>query len=157
MNRRKGAILVEALVGASILVVFISALALAHQTFLVRSSMSIEQTQASLLAEEGVEIIKYLRDKDWGSHFVGAGANGPYSFAWDQEWTTTTPNVYIDEKFLRTYTSEIVKRNASFNIASVGTDDPNTRKVTVSVDWLRKGATTTRTMSTYITNIHYGE
>jgi hypothetical protein len=153
MNKKSGMILAEVLVGASILVVFISSLVLAQQTFLNQSSKSIERVQSALLAEEGIEAIKHLRDKSWSLYF-GPESNGTHNLIWDNDWSTSSTPEIIDDKFYRNFTIENGLRN-NFNIVeSGGTSDPNTKKITVNISWLYKDATTTRTMSTYITNIH---
>ena len=147
-------ILAEVVVGAAILVVFISGLVLSQKIFITQSSMAIERAQAALIAEEGIEIVKHFRDESWDA-FYGPGSNGTYGFAWDTNWATTSSAEVIDDKFFRSFSVEDVSRDGSFNIVtSGGTVDPNTKKITVTVEWSRSGATTTKTMATYITNIH---
>ncbi len=159
MNARKGMVLAEALVGASVLIVFISALVLAQRIFIAQSSMSIDKTQSALLAEEGIEVAKFLRDENWANIACASTTCGPYGLQWDTTWSTTTSAEIIDEKFYRTLTIDrVCRNNSTFAIASscsgAVTNDPNTKKVTISVSWSRNNATTTKTMATYLTNFH---
>lgn len=151
VNTKRGIGLVEALVGASILTIIVVALIFAYQAFLVQSFTTIEQTQASFLAEEGIEAVKYLRDADWSNI-----SDGTYGLSWDSGWQLVPSGTWIDETFLRSISIEPVRRNASTGtIDPAGSLDSNTKKVSVSVEWMRGGSTTTKTMSTYITNFHH--
>ncbi|MEK7066025.1 MAG: hypothetical protein AAB965_00445, partial [Patescibacteria group bacterium] len=80
----------------------------------------------------------------------------PYSLAFvNSMWTSTTTGYgrYIDGDFDRTFVLSNVYRNSSDSIASSGTLDSGTKKLVVSVSYRTLLGTTTKTMSTYITNL----
>jgi len=111
--------------------------------------------QASLLLEEGLETARFLRDASWAN--VSVPATGTtYYLTWSgTNWaTSTTANVYVDGRFERTLRLDDVYRDGSDDIVpSGGTLDVGTRKATVTVSWWDRTATSTRTISTYLTNI----
>lgn len=144
MSTNRGISLIELLVGASILTIVMVSLVVVFQSFLVSSFSSTEKVQASLLAEGGIEAVKYIRDADWanisdGTHYL------TYSGGWS--FTNTQEAVGI---FDRSVLVEAVSRDSSDRIASSGTNDPGTKKITITVGW-ESGS---ESIETYITNIH---
>lgn len=152
----QGLSLVELLVGASILSIFIVSLVVVFQNFLVQSFNSVERVQASYLLEEGVEAVKALRDENWDENIDGLTFGNTYYLEYVSNlWTpTATQPELIDGVFDRSFILEAVERDGSDVIADSGTVDPNTVKVSVFVSWSQGTATTTRTLETYITNFH---
>ncbi len=150
----KGSGLVEVIVGASILSVisltFFGTLSILSR-FHERDMLSIK---GGLLAEEGLEAIRYIKGSGWSHLSTLTPGNVYYTTLSASSWgVTTTPEV-IDGLFYRTFTIEQVQRNASDDIvASGGTLDPNILLSNVSVAWSNRGATTTITYKTYVTNI----
>ena len=62
--------------------------------------------------------------------------------------------MYVDNIFERIFTIENVGRDANDDIiGSGGINDPDTKKIVVSVSWRGRNGTTTESMSTYITNL----
>jgi prepilin-type N-terminal cleavage/methylation domain-containing protein len=151
---QKGFSLIEVVVSASVLSVFIVSIVVVFQTLLVYSSTTIKHTQASFLAEEGLEAVKSMRDQDWDTHIASLSSGTTYYLQYGSVWTSTQTPQYVDS-FLRSFTIENVSRDGGGSIVdSGGTNDPNTKKVTATVEWFYKNATSTRTLSTYITNLH---
>ena len=69
-------------------------------------------------------------------------------------WKATSTIYTIDSIFDRTFKLYSVNRDSNGRVVlNGGTLDSNTRELTVSVSWRLKGATTTKVLSTYITNI----
>jgi len=153
-----GFALVEIVIGSAIIVTAILSLISVYNTYLLHALSNSKNIQAGLLLEEGVEAVKFLRDKGWTTYIQPLSSNTTYYLSWNSGlsmWTSSsTPVPYIDNKFLRTFVLEDVKRNGSDQIASSGTTDPGTKKLTVTVAYTTTGsATSTKTMSTYITNL----
>ncbi len=100
-------------------------------------------------------MVKGLRDASWTGNIASQTNDTPYYLDFvNSAWALTTTLLLIDSKFSRTVTFSAVGRNSSSDIvASGGTSDPNTRKVTVVVSWPLGGITATRSIETYITNI----
>lgn len=119
---------------------------------------SLNKTRANFIAEEGLEALRFLRDKSWSANLGGLAAGTTYylSFATTTStWSIGTLGSEIDNLFLRKVTVENVSRNSSDDIVnSGGTQDPDTKKINVSVEWLERGATTTlTTVSTYLSDL----
>lgn len=110
--------------------------------------------QSSFLAEEGIEAVKFMRDSSWSSNISTLSPGTSYTLVFDgTTWKATTTLAFIDSRFDRRVSVENVFRDVSGNIAASGTADPNTKKVLVSVSWLKDTATTTRQITTYVSNI----
>lgn len=152
-RNKRGVGLVEVVIGVGIFVVIIVSLLGMHR-FLVWFSGTTSQTvKAYYLLEESLEVARVLRDANWQT-FSALSSDTPYYIvfsggAWQ---ATTTPSV-IDSTFYRTITFSDVYRDATDDIAESGTLDQNTRLVTATVSWKRVNATTTKTLSAYLTNI----
>ncbi len=153
-KRKNGFGLVEIIVGSALISATLFALlgVAANATRLSRETARV--TQASFLAEEGVEAAKTIRDQGWSSNIapLATGVTHYLEFATTTWRATTTPEV-INDIFYRSFTLAAVNRNASDDIAVSGTNDPDTLKVTVTVWWIGgRRATTTEEVTTYITN-----
>lgn len=152
--KQRGFGLVEMLVGASVLSVSLLGISSFFQKTLEVSSLTQSAVQGDYLLEEGVEVVKLLRDAGYASNIAKLSTTTPTYLVWNgTNWATSSTNTFIDGKFERKITIAEVKRNASEDISETGTLDPQTRLVTVSVAWNVKGATTTKTIQTYLTNI----
>ena len=152
---QKGFGLVEIIIGAAILATTLLAVSFFFQRAVVISRSTGELVQASFLAEEGIEVLRFLRDEKWEnlSSGITPGTNYYLSFS-GSSWATTTTNVFVDGVFERKFSIENVNRDGNDDITtSGGTLDPNIKLITVSVSWFDRGATTTHTVSTYLTNI----
>lgn len=109
--------------------------------------------QAAFLAEEGIEAMKFLRDGNW-INISGLTLDTDYMLNFDgTKWSTSTAPFLIDSKFDRRIRLASVERDITGDIVSTGTVDPGSRKLTVSVSWQRDGATTTKTIVTYLNDI----
>jgi prepilin-type N-terminal cleavage/methylation domain-containing protein len=112
-------------------------------------------TVAVNLAEEGIEAVRGLRDESWSTN-INSLTSGTdyYPVVSGDKWSlSTTDPGPIENLFTRTLTVEAVSRDAaSGDIASGGTSDPNTKKVTAKVAWLESGRNNEVVLTTYITN-----
>ncbi len=153
---KKGVSLVEVIIAVSIISLGFVVVAQAYVTLVKVSLANTKKIQGALIAEEGMEAIRGIRDISWSSKIANLSVNTKYYFAFSTTtnlWTSTSTLGYVDGTFARSFTLQNVYRNGSSNIASSGTLDPNIKKVVVSVAWQDKSATTTKTISTYLTNI----
>lgn len=154
IQKQRGFGLVEMLIGAAVLSTSLLGISSFFQKTLEVSSLTQSAVQGDYLLEEGVEVVKLFRDAGYANKIAKLSTTTPTYLAWDgTNWATSTTNVFVDGKFERKINVSEVKRNASEDISETGTLDPSTRLVAVSVAWNIKGATTTRTIQTYITNI----
>jgi len=152
-SKESGVVLVEAIVVASILLIVATGLIFANIAYITSASFTLSSTKATFLAQEGVEVVKYIRTSGWedGIENLTDGTTYYLSFS-PTAWATTTTQEIVDGKFYRSFVVEEVLRDVNDDIASSGTADSNTKKLTVDVSWLGKTGTTTRTIQTYITN-----
>ena len=152
---RRGFSLVEVVVAVSVIALALVALTTGFNRFLRSELDNTTDIKAILLLEEGMEITRLFRDDSYNSSLNIFTINTPYYFSFNNgAWSaTTTPQTYIDGLFDRQFSLSSVYRDSNNDIASLGTIDVNTKKVTVSVSYSLHGATTTRLLSAYFTNL----
>ncbi|MBI3632752.1 MAG: hypothetical protein HY226_00515 [Candidatus Vogelbacteria bacterium] len=153
-NKKKGAGIIEVIVGLAIVMVGIFALIRTYGYYLKFGLLHKYDVQASLLLEEGVEAVKLLRDTGWSSKISGLTVDSTYRLAFvNSSWTATTTKKYVDGIFDRTFTLSNVYRNSNDDISASGTLDPGTKKLVVAVAYRNGQSTTTKSISAYITNL----
>ncbi len=154
-NYKNGFALVELIVASAIISVTTFALISAGQKGIVLSERALHQTQASYLLEEGAEAVKSIRDAAW-SNISGLTVGTTYYLSYNTStnvWSlSATPNT-IDSLFTRTVVLSAVTRDSNDDIASSGTPDSYTKKVTVTVSWPSSEGTVSKTLLLYITDI----
>lgn len=153
-SNNRGTGVIEVIIGSAIILIGIFSIIKTYNYYLRFALSHRYDIQATLLAEEGVEAVKLLRDKGWSENISTLIPGVAYSLAFiNSSWTSTTSVNLIDGKFSRTFTVSEVYRGGDDRISSSGVLDQNTRKVAVSVAVRNNFGTTTKTISTYITNI----
>ncbi len=155
-NQKSGIGLVEVVVGAGILSVAGVTLFLTYGLYVQRASVAPRPIQASFLLDEGMEVMRLTRDQNWNSILgLQVGTNYTPSFnASTSAWSLTTTISPVDNIFYRTIQVANVNRGATSDIVSSGgTLDTNTKKITVSVSWWNDGATTTKQLVGFLTNL----
>ena len=154
--RASGFGLVEIVVVAGLLAISGVAMMSAYNTILVNSLQSLYSTKAAFLAEEGLEAVRLLRDDGWSSNVAALSSGTTYWPVFSTStgrWQAGTDPVFIDGLFERSFRLADVYRNGDGDLADTGALDSNAKKVTVSVSWRRGQATTTKTITTYLTNL----
>jgi hypothetical protein len=156
---KKGSGIVEILVGVFIFTIVLGSLIIASNMYLSGASENLRSAKGSYLAEEGIEAVKIMRDTSWDT-ISALSTTTNYYLSWDNSsstWKSTITATTTDSIFIRTFRLYPVYRNSdgksTTTIASGYTVDLYTKIVTVSVSWKNKNATTTKTLSTYITDI----
>lgn len=153
---RKGFTIVEAVVATSIVLVIVSSLVVVNNSYIKIAFSGVKKVKATLLAEETIEVVKLLRDQSWIANIVGTPVDTNRFLSYNSGlnfWATTTDNIFVDSLYERKFILENVYRDGNNDIASSGTLDGDARLVTATVSWLEKGATSTKTISTYIFNL----
>jgi len=138
-------LIVSAVLSASIASLY-SAFAIAHKA----SVFASDRTRANFLVEEGIEVMRFLRDKSWNANLASLNTNTGYYISFDQllsRWSVSvSPTSLIDNKFKRIITLDAVMRNANDDIVfSGGTVDTNSYKVISIVTWGNNGTTSAET------------
>jgi hypothetical protein len=161
----KGISIIELLLGAGILTMSLSAL-LGFLVFaLSTASLVKQQTQALTLAEGALETLRNFRDgtawnvDDPQNQYDGLGKaqlGVPYHMGMSGDtpprWQLLS-GVQTLGMFTRSIVLENVQRDVeSAIVAGGGIDDPNTKKVTVTVSWQAKTKPQEVTIVTYLTN-----
>lgn len=155
-NTTKGISIVEFLVALSIVVSVSFALISGIGEAVAFSQKALKTNQASWLIEEGVEVVKIIRDTNWQT-FQNTLADTNYYISYNNQtnvWSISpTDTGLIDNTFDRKITFQDVYRDTNDDIASSGTLDPNTKKVNVIVDFNSGETPIQKSASFYISDI----
>lgn len=121
---------------------------------------STQKLQASFIAEEGLEVLRFMRDSGWSGNIASLSPGTDYYFAFStstSNWSVnSSAQPTIENLFARSFKIENVSRDVSANIEAVynaANDDPGTKKVTVKVDWSYKNKNQSVTAETYLTDL----
>lgn len=152
----RGFTIIETLIACAIISVSSFAVISATQKGIELSNQSLRNVQAGLLLEEGVEAVKTIRDNGW-STISSFSVNTDYYLSFSTNTNTwslgTTQTGIIDGLFTRTIVFDPVYRDANDDIASSGSLDVSTKKVTVNVSWPRGSGSSSKTITFYIADI----
>ena len=148
-----GFMLVEILVAISIISVSILAATAVSQKSVYVSRQAFHSAQAAFLLEEGAEATRVFRDNAWSNISVLTVGTNYYPTFSGGTWTlSSTPNTV--GIFTRTVVIANVNRDDTTKDISVsGTNDSQTKLVTVTVSWNEGGVTITKTLPFYIMDI----
>jgi type II secretory pathway pseudopilin PulG len=153
-TKTKGSTLLEVLVVtgvlASIALAVLGTLSLLSR-FHQKDTLAIK---GQLLAEEGVEALRFIKSSGWSSlSGIPSGSLRYLALSVSSWGVTTTPEV-VDGEFWRTVKVYQVTRDATDDIVSSGgIVDPNTLLLESAVSWSWRGATSTASYQSYITNL----
>lgn len=146
--------MIEMIVGAAVLSTSLLGISIFFQATLQVGITTQSIIQGDYLLEEGVEAVKLLRDTGYANNILKLSTTTVYYLVWNgTSWATSTTNTFIDGQFERKLTVTDVTRDANYGIAATGTYDPNIKLINVSVAWSGSQGTTTRSISTYVTNL----
>ena len=135
-QQQNGIAIIEILIGTSILTLVLAFISYTLLLFLDTSDLALEQTQALYLAEEGQELMRYLRDEDWQTISDLTEGNTYYlDIATSTIGLSSTPEV-IDGTFTRAVVVDELRRDSNDDfVESGGTVDSGGRVITVTVSW----------------------
>ncbi len=155
-ERQKGTGLVEVVIAAAIITLVVLGLMSAFTLHFRIGLDTSGRIQGALLAEEGVEAFKFLRDESWTNRIAPLSTATTYYLATTSTgWEATTTKKTDLGKFVRTAVLNSVNRDASgFIVSSGGTTDSGTRQIVITVSWPTASGTTTRSITTYLTNLY---
>lgn len=154
-KNNKGLSVLEIVVAVGIMSLVVFSLGKVNETALRLSSESADRSEASLLLNEGMEAVRFLRDKSWGQKIslLTLGQNYYLAFATSTGYmATTTAPALIDGKFTRTVVFSEALRDEEDTLASSGANDPSARKVTIIVSWQNRDSYS-ENLVFYITDI----
>lgn len=164
VSTNKGFTMVEIIIGSAIISVAILALMLSAQKSIQLSDRALKQAQASTLLEEGAEAVKSIRDNNWDDiSSLAIGTNYYLYFnTTTNSWSLSTddhtplssiPTYPIDGTFNRIVTVSSVNRDSNDDIATTGTLDQGTKKITVTVSWKGSQKIVSEDLDFYITDL----
>lgn len=115
---------------------------------LIRSEK--ENLEATLLAQESLEAARSLRDESWSNNIASLSSGVSYYPVLENgKWKfTAVPPGPINGKYARYVIFNDVYRDTQDRIASSGTPDPGTKKLTARVAWGNKQ----KELFTYLTD-----
>jgi prepilin-type N-terminal cleavage/methylation domain-containing protein len=155
---RKGFTLIEIMGAIFILTVGIGAAFSLIQQTLAAASLAKDQLVTSYLAQEGMEIVKNIRDTNWlkGKSWDNDLPASPSTYGLDY-LTQALPDpscasegyLEFDGNFYRCSTNPNSKIKRKISIEKIGTEK---MKVIVEVEWEEKGRTHSFKVLEYITN-----
>ena len=154
-QKKKGFLLVEVIVGVSILAFCLLGIISVGQGFVRLSFQSFQGSQTNFLLEEGAEVVRAFRDVGWGN-ISGLTVGTKYYLTYSGgKWATSTIASKIDNIFTRYFTVSNVNRDTTTAdiITSGGTLDTGTRKIQIDVTWQTSMGVATRTAMLYVTDI----
>lgn len=152
--RSAGVSLVEVLVGVSIGALVAVFLVAGVQQYVAVRTVMLAEVQRAYLAEEGYELIRFLRDESWTNvSTLSTGTWYGLALSSGDITSTTTPEV-VNGEYHRTFQVAPLYRFADGSVAGTSdpggaTEDTNGRFVTVRV----VGSQGTTTMESIVTNI----
>lgn len=154
---KKGFGMLEIVIGTALIFISMFGLVAVSGAAFKAAGNTTRNIQTAFLLEEGLEAMRFLRDSGWNVNIVPLSTGALYylNFSGGEWEATSSPIFEIDGVFERTFVLGNVYRNTEDDIVSSGgTLDANTKKITFSVSWSLRGATTTKTLSTYIANLY---
>lgn len=150
---KKGSGLVEVVVAISIILLVLSSIYGVHIFYVKTVFSNLNKVRATFLLEEGIEAVKLIRDQDWDNIANLSVDEDLFLVFSGSFWQTTATNTFVDNFFERKFVLErVMRENSGIISPSGGSYDDDTRKVTVTVSWINDAATSSRSVSTYITN-----
>lgn len=154
-KQKQGSVLLEVVIGAAIMSASLLSLMSVFNMSLRFAEQSIKKTQASFLLEEGMEVVRILRDSGWHDNIESLDTGTPYYLDFSEDkWIAASTADYIDGVFDRVFILNDVYRDSNYDIVDLGGDlDTDTRKITVAISWFDGKGTTKESIHSYITNI----
>ena len=153
-NLKSGIGLVEIIIGSAIVLVVVLSIVQSYNTYIKYALGNQNNTNANFILEEGVEVLIYLRDGSWTSNIAPLINGTPYYLYFNGSIWQSTTTLQYDEGFVRSFVLAPVNRDSNDDIAVAGTLDPDIKKITVTVSYWQGHSTTTKSISTYITNLY---
>lgn len=152
--KTQGVALIEIIVGIAVLAVILVTISLSITTYVNARGELLTQAKTTYLAEEGVEIMRAIRDEDWNDITAETVDTVRYLDVTDTTLAIGgTPEV-IDTDYSRSVVLRELYRNSDDDVvpstAPGASTDPESRIVEVSVT----GPDGTVTLTTILSNVH---
>lgn len=133
-KKNTGVTAVEILVGLSIIAILFVVVSFSIMQFINTGKQVAERTQALFLAEEAVEMVRFIRDEKW-SYIQDLTDETTYylNITGSDIATSTSPEVI--GIYTRSFEIDSVERDMNDDIVQSGTPDNTSKYVTATVTW----------------------
>lgn len=155
----RGIGLLEVVVAVAIIGVALGSVVISYSFYLKAALQNTDVIKATYLAEEGIEAVRILRDTSWTDELETLNFDTDYFLTYattTKTWSVTenADNNYVDGKYMRTLRLDEVFRDSNNDIVHIGgTEDAETILAEVMVSWSDRGATSTRSLKAYYTDL----
>lgn len=151
----KGFTMVEVVISTAIILAATVSLLGVYTLFLRTALDASDSVKAAYIAEGGLEAVRFMRDASWSANIKPLATSTPYGIIISgSSWQTTASETWVGG-FKLTVSFTGVNRDSNGDIVSSGgTFDPKTRLFTSTVSWSVRGATTTKSLSAYLSDIY---
>lgn len=133
--KRAGISIVEVVLAAGIFAIFSTSIFYLSVDTLQSSEKTEESNKAILYAQEGIEAVRQMRDRNY--LLLSSGDHG--LDLTNDVWSFIQAPEDIDGYYSRTIFIDDVFRDISGNIADAGTLDPEIKKITSRIAWMHNG------------------
>lgn len=144
-----GQSLLEAVLGIGLLIVISTGALSVSFRYLSTLQRAIDIKEVSFVAQEGLEAVHSIGYDSWESiqdGTYGLNSNGG-------TWQLQAIPDQVSGRYTRTILVESVQRAEDCSITEVaGTTDPDTKKITLTVEWFVGNTPLTQSVTTYVTN-----
>ena len=151
----KGVSVVEIIIGASIISATFVVTVGVYSSLMRLSGDALPRIQGAMIADEGVQALRSMRDTSFSSNIGSLTLDTPYYLVWSDassSFSATTTPVFVDNNFYRTFTLSNMYRDGNQNIVPSGTLDVDGRLATVNVSFQKRNGTSTQVSQVYILN-----
>jgi hypothetical protein len=151
-NLRRGQSILEIIVALAVFSLISAALIAMSTGGFVALEQGGEHTEATSLAEEGIEAVRAIRDRAWNENTFATSSISNNGLRWDFDGEATTETI---GQYTRTISFVDVCRDSNDDITTCPGNytDKHTRLVTVNVSWpIRAGVNNSVERKAYITN-----
>ncbi|HEY4510493.1 MAG TPA: hypothetical protein VJJ73_01515, partial [Candidatus Paceibacterota bacterium] len=159
LNNKKGGFgILEIVIVVAIIGIVVFGFGQVGQLAFRLSSVSSAKIESAFIIQEGMEGVRFLRDRGWDQNINLISPDTDYylTFSGTDYLLQTTTAPLIQGIFTRTIQFSDVYRDAQDTIigGTSGTLDPSTKKVKVTVSWLDRAAPYSQSAEFYITNLY---
>ena len=160
-NKQLGMSVIEVVLAAAIFVIFASSAVRSLLQNYSANRTGAEYTVATQFASEGLEAVKSIKNKGFTNlNSVNTNTRGLTTtgnqWGFDTDGTNDILTHNSSDDYIRTITVDPVNRDSvppAGNIAAVGTNDPDTKKITSTVTWnFSAGRSETLSLITYLSD-----
>lgn len=147
----KGFSVIEVLLAAALFLVFALGVVPTLLRGIGMNRLGQEETVATQYASEGMDAVRSIRNRSF-QDLVETGGSG-LAVTGSGLWGFSGESDMFEDKYVRTVVIEGVQRNSGGDIVdNGGTDDPQTKKVTVTVAWQSLSPEKSVILTTYMTD-----